>query len=336
MLSLSRGTLSLVSNALVTVILPAKDAAPYIGTTLSSLLQQFSERGRLQIVAINDGSTDETGTIMTRFADAYDNVQVVSNTEPRGLASARNQGLRHVDGDYFCFVDGDDWMQPGRLRVLADRMRELECDFVRTDHVQVTGARRQLMRAPYPWRETRVDARSAILPTEDTTMVDYPYAWAGMFHRRLVDEGLALFPEGLFTAEDRPWIWGLHLGAASFAVVDAPALLYRRGVATSLTQIFDRRQLDFIRAFDQTIDIVSRDREADRFLPKIAATTLAVSAHHLVRSREMPGNVRRDLRVGIRGLVRRFPPEVLENEFARMSDRRRRILAAAVREARSA
>ncbi|UUT36310.1 hypothetical protein [Microbacterium elymi] len=158
---------------------------------------------------------------------------------------------------------------------------------MRTDHVAVTGRRRALVKAPFTWRNRVFSPREAILPADDSTMVDYPYAWAGMFHRSVLEHGLAVFPSGLFTAEDRPWIWRLHLQAASFALVDAPHLLYRRGISTSLTQVRDRRQLDFTRAFGQVIDIVETDAEAARFVPKVVATVLAVGSRHLVRARSM-------------------------------------------------
>ncbi|MFP3608286.1 glycosyltransferase, partial [Paraburkholderia sp. SIMBA_053] len=77
------------------------------------------------------------------------------------LATARNQGLERVEGDAFCFLDGDDWMQPRRLEVLVSRLRELDCDFLRTDHVTVTGSHRALVRAPHPWRERVLVPRAA-------------------------------------------------------------------------------------------------------------------------------------------------------------------------------
>ncbi len=320
---------------LVTVILPAKDAGAYIGTTLTTLARQFDDPSLLKLVAIDDGSRDDTGTQMRHFAERLEHVEVLRNPEPVGLASARNQGLAHLEGEYFCFVDGDDWMQPQRLQTLVDAMRTLACDFVRTDHVTVTEGRRQLVRAPFAWRGTAVPPREAILPADENTMVDYPYAWAGMFHRRVHDDGLAAFPEGLFTAEDRPWIWGLHLDAASFAVVDAPTLLYRRGVSNSLTQVVDRRQLDFIPAFGQALARVEADVEANRFLPKIVATTLAVCAHHLSRSRAMSPSTRADLRAGVRDLLRPVPADILDRSLAGMSDRRRRLLAPRIREVRA-
>ncbi|MBO9625337.1 MAG: glycosyltransferase family 2 protein [Microbacterium sp.] len=316
---------------LVTVILPAKDAGPYIATTLETLTRQFDDPSALQLVAIDDGSRDDTGALMRRYAERFGDAVVLTNPAPRGLASARNQGLAQVKAEAFCFIDGDDWMQPGRLGVLARRLRDLDCDFVRTDHVTVRGRERALVRAPHPWRERALPPREAILPDDETTMVDYPFAWAGMFHRRVIDDGLAGFPDGLFTAEDRPWIWRLHLRARSFAVVDAPAILYRRGVTTSLTQVRDRRQLDFVRAMSEVVDLVEADAEAERFLPKIVWTVLALSSHHLVRSRRMTPGLRGEMRSGIRELLSRLPEREVDAALARLDGPRRRVLARTLR-----
>ncbi|WP_029145279.1 glycosyltransferase family 2 protein [Microbacterium luticocti] len=318
---------------IATVILPAKDAGPYVGTTLQTLLRQFDDPDALKLVAVDDGSSDDTGQSMREYAERFGTAEVIANPEPVGLASARNQGLAHVEGDLFCFIDGDDWMQPLRLQTLAAALHDLDCDFVRTDHVTVTGRRRALVTAPFPWRGRAVPPREAILPVDDSSMVDYPYAWAGMFHRRVLDAGLADFCDGLFTAEDRPWIWRLHLHAASFAVVDAPHLLYRRGVPTSLTQIADRRQLDFARAFEQVLDLVEHDAQSDRFLPKATMTVLAISAHHLIRSRRMPTAVRAELVTGVRSLLGRLDPALMARCLPLLSDPRRRVLARHLRKA---
>ncbi|WP_258131026.1 glycosyltransferase family 2 protein [Microbacterium sp. MYb66] len=324
---------SLVRTPLVTVILPAKDAGEYIGTTLETLTRQFEDAAELKLVAIDDGSRDDTGALMRQYAQRFPHSEVLRNPSARGLASARNQGLAHVEGDAFCFLDGDDWMQPRRLAVLVSRLRELDADFLRTDHVTVAGMQRTLVRAPYPWRDRVVSPREAILPAHESTMVDYPFAWAGVFHRRVLDRGLAGFPEGLFTAEDRPWIWRLHLQARSFAVVDAPALLYRRGVATSLTQARDRRQLDFARAMNEVIAVVEQDPEAERFLPKAVWTALALSSHHLVRARRMSPPLRAEMRTGIRDMLRRLPADQVPAVVERFDGPRRRVLARILREA---
>nr|WP_314841054.1 glycosyltransferase family 2 protein [uncultured Microbacterium sp.] len=326
---------SSVRTPLVTVILPAKDAGAYIGTTLETLTRQFDDPAALKLVAIDDGSSDETGALMRRYAERFPHSEVLVNPRARGLATARNQGLEHVEGDAFCFLDGDDWMQPQRIAVLARRLRELDCDFLRTDHVTVTGGVRVVKPAPYPWRERVGSPREAILPADEPTMVDYPFAWAGIMHRRLLDDGLAGFTPGLFTAEDRPWIWRLHLQARSFAVVDAPALLYRRGVSTSLTQVRDRRQLDFVRAMTEVLDVVAADAEADRFLPKAVWTVLALGSRHLVRSRRMTPLLRAEMRSGIRSLIARLPDAEVTAVLRRLDGPRRRVLAPVLRTVRS-
>ncbi|CAM5412963.1 hypothetical protein SVIOM342S_03845 [Streptomyces violaceorubidus] len=58
-------------------------------------------------------------------------------------------------------------------------------------------------------------------------------------------------------------------------------LFYRRGVSSSLTQIGDARQLDFIRAFDQVIEETARDADAAALLPKAVRTYCAIISHHL-------------------------------------------------------
>ena len=318
---------------LVTVILPAKDAGAYLATTLETLTRQFDDPSALQLVAIDDGSRDDTGALFRRYAERFPHSEVMVNAEPRGLASARNQGLARVDAEAFCFVDGDDWMQPRRLHALGTRLDELDVDFLRTDHVTVHDGTRTLVRAPHPWRERPQSPRGAILPETESTMVDYPFAWAGLFHRRVLDRGLADFVPGLFTAEDRPWIWRLHLQAESFAVVDAPALLYRRGVSSSLTQVRDRRQLDFARAMTEVVRIVEQDAEAERFLPKAVWTALALSSHHLVRSRRMSPTLRAEMRAGIRGLLQRLPAAPVAAAVSRLDGPRRRVLARTLRQA---
>lgn len=312
---------------LVTVILPAKDAGAFIGTTLETLTRQFDDPSALKLVAIDDGSRDDTGILMRRYAERFPHATVLVNARPRGLASARNQGLAHVEGDAFCFLDGDDWMQPQRLSVLSRRLHELDCDVLRTDHVTVKDGVRTLVPAPYPWRERVASPRDAILPDDQPTMVDYPFAWAGILHRRVIDDGLADFTPGLFTAEDRPWIWRLHLRARSFAVVDAPALLYRRGVSTSLTQVRDRRQLDFVRAMAEVLEIVAADRDAERFLPKATWSVLALSSRHLVRARRMPPGLRAEMRTAVRGLLAKLPDAEAAAVLARLDGPRRRVLA---------
>jgi len=313
----------------VSVILPGRDVADFLGDALTSLTRQLPA-GQLEVIMVNDGSVDDTGTVAEAFRSRLPGLRVLHNIEPIGLASARNLGLQAATGTYLVYLDGDDWLVPGHLASLADAMDALAVDFVRTDHVTVLGRARRLRRPPQGRRNTRLDPRGSILPAHDATMVDYPYAWAGMFHRRLAERGLLDFPDGLQTAEDRPWIWRLHLQAESYAVVDSPGICYRRGRTASLTQIADSRQLDVLTAFDQARRLVAADHEADRFMPKLIRMTLAIIAHHLGRDHLMHRADRNALHAGARSLIASLPHDQLTVQLGNLSisrlSRLRRVL----------
>ncbi|GAA1366617.1 glycosyltransferase family 2 protein [Arthrobacter rhombi] len=315
-----------MNTPLLSIIIPAKDQAPFIRDTMTSLLNQFDDPRALEVIFVDDGSSDGTGELVRAFADRLPGLKTLRNDEARGLATARNQGLDQATGAAIAFLDGDDWLAPGHLAYCLAELNRLEVDFVRVDHVRVTKGRRVIHRAPQARRNTALDPRQSVLPHTETTMIDYPFAWAGVFHRRLADAGMLHFPDGLFTAEDRPWIWKLHLQASSYAVLSSLGIMYRRGVATSLTQIYDRRQLDFARAFALSFEVVAADPEAERFWPKVIRQFMAVSCHHLSRSNQMTPDVKAELEQVITDTMATLPEPMLADAFTALDAKRRRVL----------
>ncbi|RPK59584.1 putative glycosyltransferase EpsJ [Streptomyces sp. ADI96-02] len=307
----------------LSVIVPFYNVRTYAPDTLRSL--RANAREDFEFILVDDCSTDGTADVLRRAREDLPGAVVIGHERNGGLATARNSGLSAANGEYLTFLDGDDWLAPGYFEELVAAAERLRCDFLRTDHVQVTGRTRTVHRVPHGLRGTVLSPRSVILPADRTTSVDYPYAWAGVYHRRLLDRGLLHFTDGLRTAEDRPWIWRLHREAESFAAVGLLGVFYRRGVASSLTQIGDVRQLDFIRAFDQVIDETAKDEDADILLPKAIRTYCAVMAHHLDSGRFEPA-VARTLRSMSAGALRRLPPDLLDETLRSLGDRRAALL----------
>jgi glycosyltransferase involved in cell wall biosynthesis len=310
----------------ISVIIPAKDQAPFIQDSLASLQRQVNDPGRLEVLVIDDGSSDGTGELAERFRGRLPDLRIIRNESPRGLATARNQGLDASTGEHIAYLDGDDWFAPGHLESCSRSLLTLDVDFVRTDHIRVTGGSRVLHRAPQARRNVALNPRESILPSEASSMVDYPYAWAGMFQRRVADRGMLRFPDGLHTAEDRAWIWRLHLECDSFAVTNAPGILYRRGIATSLTQIFDRRQLDFAPAFQLAFEVLAKDAQAEVYWPKMIRQFLAICAHHLSRRSSMAPEVATELVSVIRLGLADLPDYELRKEINGLDKRRRTAL----------
>lgn len=299
----------------LSIVIPAKNGAPYLNTLFSSLQRQGDIWDKAQLIFINDGSTDETPHVLEQISASFPRFDVVTNPEATGLANARNQGLDIAEGEHIVFLDGDDWLAPDHLPTLLDSAHRLDVDFIRCDHTTVEGTKRVRKFAPMSVRNVALDPRAGILPIHEPTMVDYPYAWAGIFHRRVLDAGILKFSKNFMTAEDRSWIWRLHLQAQSFAVVDAPGILYRRGLTNSLSRIVDARQLDFIRAFGQIFDLVAADNHAEEFWPKAIRNWLAILDHQITRFAASPGALRSQLRRGSRTISAKIPPELLREEF---------------------
>ncbi|MEU3931848.1 glycosyltransferase family 2 protein [Streptomyces sp. NPDC029044] len=303
----------------LSVIVPFYNVQQYAPDTLRSL--RLNADRDFEFILVDDHSKDETPAILERAAeDLSDVAQVryIRHERNGGLATARNTGLDAAQGEYLTFLDGDDWLAPGYFAELVSAMDDLGCDFVRTDHVQATARARSVSRVPIGRRWEVFSPREAILPAHRSTSVDYAYAWAGAYHRRLVDKGLLHFTDGLRTAEDRPWIWKLHRESESFAVVSLLGVFYRRGVASSLTQIGDVRQLDFIRAFDQVIEETAADRDADRLLPKAVRTYCAIIAHHLSNEERFEPAVARQLRSMSAAAIKRMPQDALADALEAM------------------
>ncbi|MER6913803.1 glycosyltransferase family 2 protein [Streptomyces sp. NPDC000594] len=303
----------------LSVIVPFYNVRAYASETLRSL--RLNAREDYEFLLVDDCSTDGTDGILERAAEEIPGARLIRHERNGGLATARNTGLDAARGDFLAFLDGDDWVAPGHFAGLLAALEELDCAFVRTDHVQCTARARTVCRVPVGRRGEVLDPRDTILPADRSTAVDYPYAWAGMYRRELLEKGLLHFTDGLRTAEDRPWIWRLHREADSFAVVSGLSIFYRRGIASSLTQIGDVRQLDFLRAFDQVLAETAADRDSARLLPKAVRTYCAVMAHHLGSDRFEPA-VARALRAQGGAALRRMPQDVLDEVLGAMGGER--------------
>ncbi|MFC7405041.1 glycosyltransferase [Georgenia alba] len=310
----------------VSVVVPGKDVESYVADALTSLTRQMEDPRQLEVVVVDDGSRDNTGEVAESFRSRLPNLTILRNESPGGVASARNKGLAATTGRYVAYLDSDDWLAPRRLSVLADAIEHLRVAFLFTDHTTVAGRKRNLVRAPQARRGVVLDPRDSILPENHSTMVDYPYSWAVLFDRELLHDGFMTFPDGLHSAEDRPWIWNLFLNGPPYAVVDAPTLCYRRDVETSLTATYDRRQLDIFPALERVLDLVRADRESEKYAPKIARTVMALMSHHMRRSNRMTREVRAELRSRASHLISQLPHDLLVREIREMSRERARSL----------
>ncbi len=105
----------------ITVIIPAYNIENLITRCVESVVKQTYPEELIQILVVDDGSTDDTGRIIDELADKYSNVTALH--EPNGGSSrARNYALSKAEGDYIGFVDSDDYISPFMYEKLVDAL----------------------------------------------------------------------------------------------------------------------------------------------------------------------------------------------------------------------
>lgn len=109
-------------SPLISIIVPVYNVEDYLPTCLDSLLRQGIENERYEVILINDGSKDGSGTICKDYVARHANFFLL-NQENQGVAAARNHGLGFAHGEYVIFVDSDDFLADNGLKRLVDVLK---------------------------------------------------------------------------------------------------------------------------------------------------------------------------------------------------------------------
>ena len=112
-------------NPLISVIIPVYNVAKYLPRCLDSVYQQTYNN--LEIILVDDGSTDNSLEICNQYAK-QDKRIVVIHQENGGLSAARNSGMDHMQGEFFTFIDSDDWVTPDYCEVLFQAIKKSGAD----------------------------------------------------------------------------------------------------------------------------------------------------------------------------------------------------------------
>lgn len=118
----------------LSIVVPVYNVEKYLARCLDSLLQQTYKE--IEIILVNDGSTDTSPQICDRYSDLDDRVIVIHKTNG-GLSSARNAGLNAAKGDYLGFVDSDDDVEIDMFEKLVNIIEEQNVDFVMCDYIRI-------------------------------------------------------------------------------------------------------------------------------------------------------------------------------------------------------
>lgn len=112
---------------LISFIVPCYNVESYITTCIDSIISQKLQN--VEVVLVDDGSSDNTGTICDEYVKKDNRIHVI-HQENSGVSQARNRGLEVVKGEWIWFVDSDDYIKDDSLKILSDAVTSCESDLV--------------------------------------------------------------------------------------------------------------------------------------------------------------------------------------------------------------
>ena len=161
----------------VSVIVPVYNVEPYLRRCVDSLISQTMHD--VEIILIDDGSTDGCGHICDEYADRDARIRVVHQVNA-GLSEARNTGIELAKADYLMFVDSDDWLEPEFCRIPLSIAKEQKADLVMFRYRYIeNGKTREPDNAVNDGRISQLEALTLL--TEGIGMT----AWNKLYHRSL-------------------------------------------------------------------------------------------------------------------------------------------------------
>lgn len=204
------------------VIIAAYNIEDYIERAIESVEKQTLQN--LEIIVINDCSTDKTGEKVLNLCSKYDNIVYLEHKENKKAGGARNTGLEIAQGEYIVFLDGDDYLANETVLEKLDKV-------IGTDTVDVV----------YLGFKIGGDREELVIPTPETctktykAAIDkYPNPWSKCWRREFLKENNITFPEHRFY-EDVLFVYKGVMKSQSQKIADFVVHNYTSGRTNSMT-----------------------------------------------------------------------------------------------------
>jgi glycosyltransferase involved in cell wall biosynthesis len=231
-------------NKKVSVIVPIYNAEKFISQTLDSLVNQTMND--IEIICINDGSTDKTLTILEDYKNKYNDKISIYSKLNGGIAETRNYGLSKVTSEYFGFVDSDDTVEHNMLENMYNKALETNSDIVFSDFYW-----------SYPHKETIVNDGPYSTNKEILTSM-FATLWNKLYKTSFIREIEINFPEG-YRYEDASFLYKLAPYIRVWSYIETPFVHYRQTTG-SITHNHNDRVKDMIYVFNDLLDFyIKRD-----------------------------------------------------------------------------
>lgn len=212
------------SKKKISIIVPCYNVERYIDRCINSLVNQTIGVEVLQLIFVDDASTDRTGRKLMYWQKKYpDSIEVYILPENRRQGGARNEGLRHAVAPFIGFVDSDDWVSVDMYERLYEALQREHCDFV-------TCCPKRAVDANEPLNAHVFDDRRIVVDSEEKKraflMERLPGGvWSKLFQADFLRQAAPDFPEQT-AYEDNYWMAMVRLHVTSCYVLGCELYYY--------------------------------------------------------------------------------------------------------------
>ena len=198
---------------LVSIIVPVYNIEKYLLECVESLMSQTYHN--IEIILIDDGSTDESANLCDKIALRDERV-VVIHKKNGGVSSARNCGIEVAKGNYITFVDGDDWVKENYIEILYEGIKKYNADISATGFIYQYDDGR-IKESTITAETVCITAENALDQSCDSDTPWVGFAWGKLVRRSLITENNIEFDTSLKLCEDSLF-WYTTIDKASTVV----------------------------------------------------------------------------------------------------------------------
>jgi FkbM family methyltransferase len=292
---------------LVSVIVAAYNVEAYLSQCLDSLVHQTLSN--IEVLVINDASTDNTGKIAHEYAERYACVRVIDCETNRGLASVRNIGLNNAKGRYVAFTDGDDWADIRMCQVLYNRAVTDDLDVLVADATVLYEGSKTFGEHFDKHVRNSLDPKLRTRPfqvsNEPRALLLEPVAWTKIYKRSFIEEHGIRFEEGMNSYEDVIFHFWILLKAKRISLIDQPFLFYRQNRPGQISGRTNRKIFEVFAVFQKIYENLTRWKVSDEVWAMLIKVQLR-QFDWLLKDRVQPAD-RPDFMAGVAEAFNKIP-----------------------------
>lgn len=252
-----------MKNSLVSVIVPVYNVMPYISKCVESICMQSYRN--LEIILVDDGSTDGCREIIDEYAKRDNRISVVYK-ENGGQGSARNCGLKICKGEYITFLDSDDAMLPDCISKLVELCETCDCEIAICNYFLVTPTGENLGvwgegKKVQHFSDAKITHCSGIEATENMLYQTHydVNVWAKLYKRELWDGVFFDESQERIGYEDLATIYKVSLKAKKTSFLDYPLIEYLIRSDSAVRKPFEKRKVGMLDVLEEIRDYCIRN-----------------------------------------------------------------------------